>query len=47
MFLYLDSCVVIYYIEQNPQFFARIDERINDADARIVVSDLTRLECLV
>jgi predicted nucleic acid-binding protein len=47
MRLYLDSCVVIYYVEQNPLFFLRVDERINDAETRIVVSDLTRLECLV
>jgi predicted nucleic acid-binding protein len=47
MLLYLDSCVVIYYVEQHPQFFTRIDDRLNDADTRIVVSDLTRLECLV
>ncbi|GHT88741.1 hypothetical protein AGMMS49543_27300 [Betaproteobacteria bacterium] len=28
-------------------FFTRIDERVNEAGTRIVVSDLTRLECLV
>jgi predicted nucleic acid-binding protein len=47
MLLYLDSCVVIDYVEQHPQLFARIDERISHADSCIVVSDLTRLECLV
>jgi predicted nucleic acid-binding protein len=47
MRLYLDSCVVIYYVEQHPLLFPRIDERMNDAKTRIVVSDLTRLECLV
>jgi len=47
MSIYFDSCTVIYYIEQHPDFFARIDARVNDPSTRIVVSDLTRLECLV
>jgi predicted nucleic acid-binding protein len=47
MFLYLDSCIVIYYVERHPQFFARIDQRISDANTRIVISDLTRMECRV
>ncbi|HRP95577.1 MAG TPA: type II toxin-antitoxin system VapC family toxin [Rhodocyclaceae bacterium] len=45
--LYLDSCVVIYYVEQHPDYFARVDQRINQDDCTITVSDLTRLECLV
>lgn len=47
MSLYLDSCVLIYYVEQNPQFFAQIDQRICDVNTRITVSDLVRMECRI
>lgn len=45
--LYLDSCIVIYYVEQHPDYFAPVDARINTGDHQITVSDLCRLECLV
>ena len=45
--LYLDSCIIIYYVEQHPDFFARVDERINQDGTTITVSDLGRLESLV
>ncbi|MDR2165218.1 MAG: type II toxin-antitoxin system VapC family toxin, partial [Zoogloeaceae bacterium] len=47
LMLYLDSCVVIDYVERHPSFFARIKEQISAAETRTAVSDLTRLECLV
>jgi predicted nucleic acid-binding protein len=46
--VYLDSNIVIYLIEQSVQFGPRTSARIaalRTAGDRIVVSDLTRLEC--
>lgn len=48
MLVYLDSNVVIYLIEQPAQFGPRASARVAAlaaAEDRIVVSDLTRLEC--
>ncbi|MGA2030809.1 MAG: type II toxin-antitoxin system VapC family toxin [Thermoguttaceae bacterium] len=48
MLVYLDSNIVIYLIEQPAQFGPRASARITALAAagdRIVVSDLTRLEC--
>lgn len=50
MLVYLDSNIVIYLIEQPAQFAARASARIAALAAagdRVVVSDLTRLECRV
>lgn len=44
---YLDSCIVIYYVEQHPDYFAIVDARIDAGDSLMTVSDLCRLECLV
>lgn len=46
--MYLDSCIVIYLIEQTPGFGPRAANRIATALAagdKLLVSDLTRLEC--
>ncbi len=46
--IYLDSCIVIYLIEQPPIFGPRASVRVAallGAQHKIVVSDLTRLEC--
>jgi len=46
--IYLDSCIVIYLIEQTPGFGPRAANRIAAALAagdKLLVSDLTRLEC--
>ncbi len=48
MLIYLDSCIVIYLIEQSPGFGARAAARVGAllaAGDKMVVSDLTRLEC--
>jgi len=48
--VYLDSNIVIYLIEQPAQFGLRASARIASLAAagdRVVVSDLTRLECRV
>jgi uncharacterized protein len=48
--IYLDSCVVIYYLERHPTLGPRVEAALFPADgARTipVVSDLTRLECRV
>ncbi len=48
MLIYLDSCIVIYLIEQTPGFGPRAANRIAAALAagdKLLVSDLTRLEC--
>ena len=45
--LYLDSCIVIYYVEQHPDYFSRVDLHINRNESAITISDLSRLECMV
>ena len=48
MLIYLDSNIIIYVIEQSGEFGLRASSRIAALVAardRIVVSDLTRLEC--
>jgi predicted nucleic acid-binding protein len=48
LLIYLDSCIVIYLIEQTPGFGPRASSRVAALLAngdRMVVSDLSRLEC--
>lgn len=47
MRVYLDSCILIYYIDGHPDHFHQIDESLQDPDTEWVVSDLCKLECLV
>ena len=50
MRIYLDSNVVIYAVEQHPLFGPRVGRRLNAAQAAgdsLMISDLTRMECLV
>lgn len=47
MRIYLDACVVIYYIERHPLHFDAIATRLDDLRTHAVVSELCRLECLV
>nr|MBS0021333.1 type II toxin-antitoxin system VapC family toxin [Gammaproteobacteria bacterium] len=49
-FAYFDTCVTIYYVERNPDYFSRIEAALfSNEEAAVfpVVSDLTRLECRV
>jgi len=49
--LYLDSAAIIYAVEANPEFsgqtIRRIVEHLQDEDARLLTSRLSRLECRV
>jgi predicted nucleic acid-binding protein len=48
--IYLDSNIVIYLIEEPPDFGARATARmapVRDTGERLAVTDLTRLECRV
>lgn len=46
--IYLDSCLVIYLVEEHPTFAALLENSIANAPNSIfVVSDLTEMECLV
>lgn len=45
--IHFDSVAFIYYVEQRPPWFARIDARLTGGPVQIVVSDLTRMECRV
>ncbi len=49
--LYLDASVIIYITEANPQFTgaakSRIIDHLNDSQALILTSKLSRLECRV
>jgi predicted nucleic acid-binding protein len=50
MLVYLDTAIVIYFVEQVPQFFPLVQQRLNDlhnAGDQPALSDLTELECLV
>lgn len=48
--VYLDSCVVIYYVERHPVLASRVEAALFPREGetpRPVHSDLTRLECRV
>ncbi len=46
--IYLDSCVVIYLIEEHPTFAPVIESLLgNQADTVLYISSLTEMECLV
>jgi uncharacterized protein len=46
--IYLDSCVVIYLIEEHSTFAPMIETLLaTQADARLYISSLTEMECLV
>lgn len=46
--IYLDSCLLIYAIEQDPQFGPRTLAALTAAaTSRLAISPLTKLECLV
>jgi len=45
--IYVDSDIFIYNIEQRAPWFARVHARLYATPVRVVVSDLTRMECRV
>ncbi|WP_161595528.1 type II toxin-antitoxin system VapC family toxin [Tepidimonas charontis] len=48
--VYLDACIVIYYVQQHPRYVDGITRAMLPAKSpkpQLVVSDLTRLECRV
>lgn len=46
--IYLDSCLAIYLVEENPNFVTTLESALAaNSDAIICVSPLTELECLV
>ena len=50
MMTYLDTCIIIYWIEGPPPFDARVRTHLGTLQAaghRFAVSEFTRLECLV
>jgi len=50
MKLYLDTNIVIYYVERNPGWYSKVNARFSKlvpGRDRIVLSDLTIAECLV
>ncbi len=50
MLIYLDSVIVIYYLDANDQFHQHAEQRLaalRAAGDEIVISDMTRLECRV
>ena len=44
---YLDACVVIYYIENHPDYYFRIETLINEPHTLSVITDMCRLECRI
>ena len=46
--IYLDTCLLIYLVEQDPVFSSRIAEAIErEPAASFAISPLVRMECLV
>jgi predicted nucleic acid-binding protein len=46
--IYLDTCIVIYLIEEHPLFAASIEKSLASVpDAVLVISALVEMECLV
>ena len=45
--IYLDSCVVIYLVEQHPTFAPQIAQAMSASNALYGISPLVRMECLV
>src|SRR5690348_8779371 len=46
--VYLDSCVVIYLVEEHPEFAPIIESLLAEhSDVLVAVSALTEMECLV
>ncbi|MDD5320203.1 MAG: type II toxin-antitoxin system VapC family toxin [Methylococcales bacterium] len=46
--VYLDSCLVIYFVEEHPRFGSAISQAIEvNANMRFCISPLVELECLV
>lgn len=45
--VYLDSCVVMYIIENRGTALERLHARVHDVDVSFHLSDLVRMECLV
>lgn len=46
--IYLDSCLVIYLVEEHPRYFPAIRQAIEThANRRFCISPLVELECLV
>ena len=46
--VYLDSCLVIYLVEENQAFAPSLETSISSlSNVNLVVSDLTMMECLV
>src|SRR2546421_11552736 len=51
MRVYLDSCIVIYLVEEHPDYAQRLDTVLTDlsksSELFLHVSELTEMECLV
>lgn len=46
--IFLDSCIAIYLVEEHQDFASQIESLIeNTGDAKLVISDLSVMECLV
>ncbi|MDR1430565.1 MAG: type II toxin-antitoxin system VapC family toxin [Propionibacteriaceae bacterium] len=45
--IYLDTCLVIYLVENHPGFGGRVAERIAQPDLAFATSGLVKMECLV
>lgn len=45
--IYLDSCLLIYAVERDPTFGAKVMESMASAEEPIAISSLVKLECLV
>lgn len=45
--IYLDACLLIYAIEEHPQWAPRVRSALSEQTAAFAISPLVKLECLV
>jgi predicted nucleic acid-binding protein len=45
--IYLDACLLIYFVEEHPQWGKKVGAAISHADGTFAISPLVKCECLV
>ncbi len=47
MVIYFDACIAIYLVEEHPIYAPLVAERLGRCSARIAISPLVEMECLI
>jgi predicted nucleic acid-binding protein len=45
--IYLDACLLIYFVEEHPRWGSKVAAAIANAKSRIAISPLVKCECLI